>query len=171
MQDSPSILIADDDELLRAELSRSFSKRGFTVEAAANTAEALNLIDKKTFQYAVIDLRMAPGPNGLEVVGALKIKQPHAKSVVFTGFGTIHSAVEAVKLGATQYLTKPASIDEIISALNGKQTQPIKMPSLDEVTEQYVNQVLTEFEGNVSKSAKVLGLHRRSLQRKLTKKS
>jgi two-component system response regulator RegA len=170
MEDDLTILIADDDDLLRSQLSRSFSKRGYKVDSAANTSEALNLIDKKVFKYAIVDLRMAPGPNGLEVIGALKQKQPNTKSIVFTGFGTINSAVEAVKRGATHYLTKPATIDEIISAFDGKQNQPIKMPSLDEVTDQYVNQVLTEFDGNVSKSAKILGLHRRSLQRKLTKK-
>lgn len=167
MSNKFSVLIVDDDELLNKELCKSFTKKGFIPTSAYSAEEAKEIVTSKKFDYAVIDLKMSPGENGLEVVKFIKDNQPNTKSLIFTGFGTISTAVEATKRGAVNYLTKPASINQIISALTDNEEITHQIPSLEEVTNQYVNRILEEFDGNISKSAKALGLHRRSLQRKL----
>ncbi len=169
-----SILIADDDEPLRLRLGKAFSGRGYEVRSAAGVAQALALAKDESPELALVDLRMGDG-GGLELVRELKALDPATNIVVLTGYGSIATAVEAVKLGATHYLTKPADVDEILAAfarsggdvMVGLESKDV--PSLARVEWEHINRVLADSGGNVSKAAKLLGLHRRSLQRKLAK--
>lgn len=163
------ILILEDDVRLTRGLKRDFEDHGYD----ATIANRIGDIPKdQIFTHAVIDLRLAGGDFGLDVVEELKRKTPEIKMVVLSGYGSITTAVEAVKRGAVDYLTKPASFSEIEQALNGKRVKPeadFKRRSLSEVEHEYIDFVLTKNEGNISKTAKDLGLHRQSLQRKLKK--
>ncbi len=174
--DRPSVLVADDDTPFRERLTRAFSERGFDVRAAADGAEAIANAEQESPEYAVLDLRM-PGASGLEVVRALRGIDPGTKTVVLTGYGSIATAVEAVRLGAIHYLTKPADLDDILAAFARAQgqeeaeitTQPSETPSLARVEWEHINRVLVDCGENVTRAARVLGIHRRSLQRKLSK--
>ncbi len=163
------ILILEDDVRLARGLKRDFEDHGYD----AMIANRIGDIPKdQIFTHAVIDLRLSGGDFGLDVVEELKRKTPEIKMVVLSGYGSITTAVEAVKRGAVDYLTKPASFSEIEQALNGKRVKPeadFKRRSLSEVEHEYIDFVLTKNEGNISKTAKDLGLHRQSLQRKLKK--
>ncbi|MDH5491913.1 MAG: response regulator, partial [Myxococcales bacterium] len=126
-------------------------------------------------EHALVDLRM-PGRSGLELVQELHALDPTTKIVVLTGYGSIATAIEAVRLGATHYLTKPADVDEILAAFERRDLPPGELPevpaeapSLARVEWEHINRVLTECGGNVSQAARRLGIHRRSLQRKLSK--
>ena len=172
---APSLLVVDDDEIFRHRLARAFQDRGYRVYAAGNAEEAEKLSTADSPDYAVIDLRM-PGRSGLEVVASLHRANPSTRMVVLTGYGSIATALEAVRLGANHYLTKPAHADEIIAAFsrNDGPTEPsqdieVDAPSLDRVEWEHINRVLADCGGNVSKAARVLGIHRRSLQRKLSR--
>ena len=151
------------------------------------TTTALAAAREDAPEYAVVDLRM-PGRSGIDVVRGLLALDPATVAVVLTGYGSIATAIEAVKAGAAHYLTKPADVDEIISAFDrageagapagGRETlpsprakspDPLPPPSLARVEWEHINRVLSDCGGNVSKAARLLGLHRRSLQRKLTK--
>ncbi|MBN8538687.1 MAG: response regulator [Deltaproteobacteria bacterium] len=163
------ILILEDDVRLARGLKRDFEDHGYD----ATIANQIGDIPKdQIFTHAVFDLRLSGGDFGLDVVEELKRKTPEIKMVVLSGYGSITTAVEAVKRGAVDYLTKPASFSEIEQALNGKRVKPeadFKRRSLSEVEHEYIDFVLTKNEGNISKTAKDLGLHRQSLQRKLKK--
>ena len=171
----PSVLIADDDAPFRERLARAFKERGFDVRAVADGAQAIAAAEEESPEYAVLDLRM-PGASGLEVVRSLRTIDPGTKVVVLTGYGSIATAVEAVRLGATHYLTKPADLDDILAALHrgdpaeGSSTPlPAETPSLARVEWEHINRVLLDCGENVTRAARVLGIHRRSLQRKLSK--
>lgn len=163
------ILICDDDAAFRRRLARSLGERGLEVFESEGASQALDLLSMHELDSAIVDLRM-PGENGLWFVREAHARYPALRMVVLTGFGSIATALDAIRLGAHNYLTKPATVDQIIRAFlpqNVHDTGAISMPSLAEVEAEYVQRVVSECDGNVTQSAKVLGVHRRSLQRKL----
>jgi len=167
-----SVLLVDDDERLRERLADAFRDRGLEVIVAQDHASALDLARARPIDRAVVDLRM-PGPNGLVVVQDLLAIQPTMQIVVATGYGSIATAVEAMRLGARDYLTKPANADQILSSFEVEPDAPedldFEVPSLAKVEREHIERVLQDCNGNVSKAARVLGMHRRSLQYKLAK--
>lgn len=171
----PSMLIVDDDEILRERLARAFRDRGMEVRTASNYDDAMAAARAESPELAVVDLRM-PGKNGLEVVRDLKAIDQHTRIVVLTGYGSIATAVDAVRLGATYYLPKPADADDIIAAFRRGDAPPLEapvsehhVPSLARAEWEHINRVLSDCNGNISEAARRLKLHRRSLQRKLQK--
>ena len=174
-----SILIVDDDEVFRERLARAFRGRGFTVTEVADVPQVAAALRAGLPDFALIDLRLSSG-SGLDVVRRLKRRSPRTAMVVLTGYGSIATALEAVALGAAHYLTKPATIDDILAgfarALPATEAAaPAPVPaehevlSLARVEWEHINRVLTDCDGNVSEAARRLGMHRRSLQRKLSK--
>jgi two-component system response regulator RegA len=172
----PSILVVDDDETYRTRLVRALAARQFEAQGAADGETAVALAKKESPELAVVDLRM-PGISGLDVVRELKAIDATTNIVVLTGYGSIATALEAVRLGATHYLTKPADVDDLLAAFDRankppSETIPIapqNVPSLARAEWEHINRVLTDCGGNISQAARLLGLHRRSLQRKLSK--
>lgn len=170
--EAPTLLVVEDDDLLRERLVRAFCDRGFLAQGAASLSEAQRLSEEAP-EYAVLDLRVGDD-SGLEVLKALLAKDPATRVVMLTGYGSIATAVEAIRLGAVHYLTKPADADQIISALQ-RGTQPDSAApaseplSLARAEWEHINHVLVSVSGNISEAARRLGLHRRSLQRKLAK--
>ncbi len=170
-----AILLVDDEELFRERLAKAFSRRGFTVHTAANFEEAMAIIEDKKPAMAVVDLKM-PGKSGLELIAAAKSIHPRMQMVVLTGYGSIATATEAVKLGALYYLPKPADVDDILSAFAKEpglgiavEQEDFSAPSLARAEWEHINRVLSDCDGNISLAAKKLGVHRRTLQRKLQK--
>lgn len=171
--DQPSLLIVDDDTVFCEVLSEAIGKRGYTVSTAHNVDDGLELAQKEPPEFAVIDLKM-PGKSGLEMVSELKQLDEHTRIVVLTGYASISTAVEAIKLGAIHYLAKPADADDIIAAFyreQGDKDTPIRSKplSVGQVEWEHIHKVLTECDGNVSETARRLNMHRRTLQRKLAK--
>lgn len=172
--EAPSVLVVDDDEVFREQMVRAFGNRGYEAHGAADAEEAEVHARTDSPELAVVDLRM-PERSGLELVRALKEIDPGTKVVVLTGYGSIATAIEAVRLGATHYLTKPADVDDVIAAFDRDEAAesdadvPDRVPSLARVEWEHINRVLTDCNGNVSQAARLLGIHRRSLQRKLAK--
>jgi len=169
---APTMLVVDDDEALRERLARAFRERGFEVTTASRGAEALARAREETPEYAVVDLRM-PDQSGLEVLRRMRALDPSTRILVLTGYGSIATAVEATRLGAVGYLPKPADADEILAAFaghgGGAAGAPIETPSLARTEWEHIQRVLADCGGNVSEAARRLGIHRRSLQRKLQK--
>jgi two-component system response regulator RegA len=169
MTTGESILIADDDETFRARLVRAFAARGYDARGAASAEEAIAAATLESPELAVVDLRM-PGVSGLEVVRALRELDATTRVVVLTGYGSIATAVEAIRLGASNYLTKPADVDEILRAFHPRSPAIEPEPlSLARAEWEHIHRVLGDCGGNVSQAARLLGIHRRSLQRKLAK--
>lgn len=171
----PSILIADDDNVYRKRLARAFVDRGYDVREAGSYEEALEQAKIDSPEMAVVDLRM-PGRSGLELVRDLKGADPMTKIVVVTGYGSISTAVEAMRLEATYFLPKPVDADEILQAFTKAEAPPLTVstpdlpaPSLARAEYEHIQRVLSDCLGNVSEAARRLGMHRRSLQRKLSK--
>jgi two-component system, response regulator RegA len=167
--DCRTLLIVEDDAALRDRLVRAMCDRGFETVGVPDHASALNAARQETPELALVDLRL-PDDSGLMVIRDLKELDPSTVVVVLTGYGSIATAVESIKLGAASYLTKPADADRIVAAFDG--TQPgddAKVPSLARVEWEHIQRVLADCGGNVSKAARALGIHRRSLQRKLSK--
>ncbi|MEK9134154.1 MAG: response regulator transcription factor [Pseudomonadota bacterium] len=172
--DKPSLLLVDDDDTFCQVLSAALERRGFGVRVAHNVAEGLAAAEGDAPEFAVIDLKM-PGPSGLELVKKLKALDAHTRIVVLTGFASVATAVEAIKLGATHYLAKPADADEIVAAFSrdsGNAAVPLeaKPLPLSRLEWEHIQKVLTECGGNISETARRLGMHRRTLQRKLGKR-
>ncbi|MEE9394163.1 MAG: response regulator transcription factor [Planctomycetota bacterium] len=170
-----SLLIVDDDQTLRERIARAFTGRGFEVRVAADGHEAIALAKQDSPEMAIVDLKM-PGPSGLEVVRDLLEIDVSTKIIVLTGYGSIATAIEAVKLGAANYLSKPADADDILAAFERGDNPPLVAnsqsyvaPSLARAEWEHINRVLADSGGNISESARRLGIHRRSLQRKLQK--
>lgn len=170
----PSLLIADDDAVFRDRLARAFRDRGFEVRTASGVDDALALARHESPELAVVDLKM-PGRSGLDLVRELTAIDPATRIVVLTGFGSIATAVEAMRLGAVHYLAKPADADQILAALQrggdagAAATAEFPVASLARAEWEHIQLVLTDCEGNISEAARRLGIHRRSLQRKLHK--
>jgi two-component system response regulator RegA len=167
----PSILIVDDDEVLRERLATAIRARGYEVRTAGSADEAMREVAKDSPEMAVLDLKM-PGGSGLDLLKELRRVDPHTRVLMLTGYGSIATAVEAVREGAVGYLPKPADADEILAALAGTHTQKVpglETPSLARAEWEHIQRVLTDCGGNISEAARRLGIHRRSLQRKLHK--
>ena len=169
-----SLLILDDDEPFLRRLGRAMEKRGFEVTGVDTVAAACALVESRPPAYAVVDLRLEDG-NGLEVVGALRQRRPDARIVVLTGYGAIASAVAAVKIGATDYLAKPADANDVTAALlasnAGKAEPPDHPMTADRIRWEHVQRVYELCDHNVSETARRLNMHRRTLQRMLAKRS
>jgi two-component system response regulator RegA len=170
-----SLLIVEDDDVLRGRLAKAFRERGFEVREAGDAVGASDLARQEPPEYALVDLRLQGG-SGLEVVQALAALDSTTVIVVLTGYGSIATALEAIRLGATHYLTKPADVDEILAGFAraerpAGETPPSAdaTPTLARVEWEHINRVLADSSGNISRAARVLGIHRRSLQRKLAK--
>lgn len=173
MTDARTLLLLDDDDVFAERLARALSARGFEVTRAATVAEALAHARRESPECALVDLRLPDG-HGLDVVGELHAIDATTKIVVLTGYGAIATAVESLKRGASDYLTKPVDADQVMAALDrvegaSEPAPEFTVPSLARVEWEHIQRVLTECQGNVSQAARVLGLHRRSLQRKLSK--
>jgi two-component system response regulator RegA len=170
MTENRSLLIVDDDSAFRERLVRAMRERGFEATGVSDHAAAISAAREESPELAVVDLRLA-GESGLAVVRDLKALDASTVVVVLTGYGSIATAVESMKLGAASYLTKPADADQIVAAFNGNQlAEDVQAPSLARVEWEHIQRILADCGGNVSQAARVLGIHRRSLQRKLAKR-
>lgn len=183
------ILLIDDDAIFAETLGRALGRRGYTVTICTSTSDAKRVIEQTAPERAVVDLRLPDG-SGLCLVTALKQNNPFTSIVVLTGYGSIASAVEAMKLGAKNYLCKPVDADAVVAAFAGSDDdEPDAVPATDEDAEaagsqsapdqpltvmrlewEYINRVLAEHDGNISATARALSMHRRTLQRKLLKR-
>lgn len=169
-----TLLLAEDDDVLRQVLARAFHGRGYDVVAANDLKEAKRLCDLQPPDFAVVDLKLG-NESGLELIDHLTRSYPQIRAVILTGYASIATAVEAIKLGAKYYLTKPVDADEIIAALYRDEGDsgitPSERPcSVRRLEWEHIQQVLQQCEGNVSETARKLGMHRRTLQRKLSKR-
>jgi len=172
--DGRSVLVVEDDDQLRERLLRSLAQRGFEVRGAADAREATALAEEESPECALVDLRLG-NESGLDVVRRLRAIDGATRIVVLTGYGSIATALDALRSGAVHYLTKPAGLDEIIAAFDhdgspAKDPPPTSIPSLDRVEWEHIDRVLLAAGGNITQAAALLGLHRRSLQRKLAKR-
>ncbi len=167
-----SMLVVDDDDVFRTRLGKAFQDRGFEVRTAPSAELAMRLARQDSPEFAVVDLRM-PGASGLDVVRELHAIDPATAIVMLTGYGSIATAVEAVRAGALHYLSKPVDVDQILAAFAGTALPEVRgelgVPSLARVEWEHIQRVLSDCDGNISRAARLLGLHRRSLQRKLSK--
>jgi two-component system response regulator RegA len=169
------ILLVDDDDIFRCRLAQAFNDRGFNTCHASNISQAYENFIQYRPSYSVIDLKLAD-QSGLTLLSKLLEEDASIKAVLLTGYGTISTTVQALKIGAINYLTKPTDADSILKALGLSSYNQIKkqklhsdQPDLAQVEWNHINQVLNDCSGNITKAAKLLGLHRRSLQRKLQK--
>lgn len=173
-----SILLVDDSIVLRDRLAQAFQERGFRVEVASNYDEALSVFRQNPTDLAVVDLRM-PGKTGLALVPQLKKISPESRVLILSGFGSISTAIDAVRLGATNFLPKPADADDILAAFARGDSdveipqaeEEIPVPTLAQAEWEHIHRVLADCSGNISEAARRLGIHRRSLQRKLRKRA
>lgn len=173
-EEGRSVLVVEDDDALRERLLRSLAGRGFDTRGAADLERAITLAEEESPECALVDLRLG-GQSGLEVVRRLHEIDPATRIVVLTGYGSIATALDALRSGAVHYLTKPAELDEIIAAFDhdgspAKELPPTSVPSLDRALWEHIDRVLHDAGGNITQAAALLGLHRRSLQRKLAKR-
>lgn len=173
-----SILLVDDSFVLRDRLALAFEERGFRVSVAGNYDEAIDVFRSAPTDFAVLDLRM-PGKPGLALIPEMKKINPQTRILILSGFGSISTAVDAVRLGATNFLPKPADADDILNAFaraNAEIGIPqaeegIPVPTLAQAEWEHIHRVLSDCGGNISEAARRLGIHRRSLQRKLRKRA
>ena len=171
-EESASILLVDDDTTFCKVLSAALEKRGFAVTVAHSVEQAIPVAEGNPPEFAVVDLKMSGAP-GLALVKILHGLDPNTRIVVLTGYASIATAVEAIKLGATQYLAKPANADEIVAAFDHTpdgntplKSQPTQIENLEW---EHIQRVLQENDNNISATARALNMHRRTLQRKLAK--
>jgi two-component system response regulator RegA len=172
--DKPSLLIVDDDATFALVLARSLGKRGYATLVAHAIPAATELARHHRPAYAVVDLKLAEN-SGLVLIEQLAALVPGINIIMLTGYASIATAVEAVKLGATHYLCKPATVDEILDAFslrsgNSEVALPENPLSVDRLEWEHIQKVLQDNDGNISATARILGMHRRTLQRKLQKR-
>lgn len=173
-----SLILADDSPLFRERLGRALRERGLHVRTAADYDEAMQLAREATPDLAVVDLRM-PGKSGLELLRDLLKLNPNIRVLVLSGFGSIATAVDAVKLGAVNFLPKPADADDVLNAFHRSHValpdvapaETPEVPTLARAEWEHIHRVLADCDGNISEAARRLGIHRRSLQRKLRKRA
>ena len=168
------ILLVDDDTVYRERLARAFADRGHIVATAWDCGSARDEAARLHPHAAVLDLRL-PTCSGIDLLRQLRVDHPHIRVLMLTGYGSIANAMEAVRLGAWDYLTKPADADQILAALatppseRGSTEHEFTPPSLDRIEWEHIQRVMADHGGNISRTAESLGLHRRTLQRKLQK--
>ena len=172
--DCPDLLLVDDDVTFCRVLSQALMARGFEVRVAHNVAEGQAAAELSPPEYAVIDLKM-PGPSGLDLVQKLKSLDAQTRIIVLTGHASVATAIEAIKLGAVHYLAKPADADEVVAAFQREAGDTgvlveARSISVGRVEWEHIQKVLMECQGNISETARRLGMHRRTLQRKLLKR-
>ena len=169
-----NLLIVEDDKAFLERLARAMEARGFIVRTSETVADGLAQIARSAPAFAVVDLRLGDG-NGLDVVSALKRQRPEARAIVLTGYGNIATAVTAVKMGAVDYLSKPADADDVVAALlaidNDKSELPNNPMSADRVRWEHIQRIYEMCNRNVSETARRLNMHRRTLQRILAKRA
>jgi two-component system response regulator RegA len=169
-----TLLIVEDDRLFLQRLARAMETRGFSVRTAETVSEGLQQVEASAPAFAVVDMRLGDG-NGLDVISALKKRRPEARGIVLTGYGNIVTAVTAVKLGAVDYLSKPADADEVAAALlatgENKPAPPENPMSADRVRWEHIQRIYELCGRNVSETARRLNMHRRTLQRILAKRA
>ena len=169
-----TLLIVDDDKAFLQRLARAMEARGFVVDAAGSVEEGLASLRRCPPAFAVVDMRLDDG-NGIDVIAALKEVRPESRAVVLTGYGNIATAVTAVKIGAVDYLAKPADADDVYNALtaspNDKPQPPENPMSADRVRWEHIQRVYELCDRNVSETARRLNMHRRTLQRILAKRA
>ena len=169
-----SLLIVEDDHSFLQRLAKALEQRGFTVTTAESVAEGLLQVEKAAPAFAVVDMRLADG-NGLDVISALKLRRPDARGIILTGYGNIATAVNAVKLGAVDYLAKPVDADDVVAALLAQDNTKIEPPenpmSADRVRWEHIQRIYEMCGRNVSETARRLNMHRRTLQRILAKRA
>jgi len=170
----PRLLVVDDDQTFGQVLGRALERRGFCVQIATDIPGALARAAEAPPQYAVLDLSL-PESSGLTLIPRLKHLDPDVRIVVLTGYASVATAVEAIKLGAVHYLAKPANADDVVASLNRVEGNPTveveqRPPSVAQIQWEHIQRVLTENGGNVSAAARALSMHRRTLQRKLAKR-
>lgn len=177
MIEGKKLLIVDDDDILRSRMKRAMQRRGFVVFEGDGYETAIEIAHQYQPDYAVLDLKM-PGRNGIDILKDIVEILPQLKAVMLTGYGSIANAVEAVKLGAINYMTKPADADEICRALGFDiavvEAKPVEQESfgtqsLAEAQWEHIQRVLADCNGNISQAARQLDIPRRTLQRKLKK--
>lgn len=170
-----TLLLVDDDDAFRRVLARALERRGYSVSVAASVESAIGKAEAQPPEFAVVDLKM-PGQSGLMLIEKLIELDPNTRVVMLTGYASIATAIEAIKLGAVHYLAKPCDADEIVAALHrdseGDPTMPVSGSplSVDRLEWEHIQRVLAENHGNVSATARALRMHRRTLQRKLGKR-
>jgi two-component system response regulator RegA len=173
MTPQSKFLVVDDDAAFRTRLVKALGARGFSAQGAGSVDEAIEVARDFHPDAAVVDLKMPGGKSGLDLVPDLVAKHPGVQVVVLTGYGSIATAVEAVRKGAINYLSKPADADQILAAFETDaepaSDSPEGIPSLARVEWEHIQRILTDCGGNISLAARKLGIHRRSLQRKLGK--
>lgn len=173
-----SILLVDDSIVLRDRLGQAFQERGFRVSVAGNHDEAVAVFTQFPTDLAVLDLRM-PGKPGLVLLQELKQINPATQFLILSGFGSIATAIDAIRLGATNFLPKPADADDILNAFArgglevevAEAEEDIPVPTLAQAEWEHIHRILADCGGNISEAARRLGIHRRSLQRKLRKRA
>jgi two-component system response regulator RegA len=169
-----SLLIVDDDHVFLQRVARAMETRGYSVTIAESVKDGLAEVESRPPAFAVVDMRLGDG-NGLDVISALKQRRPEARGIVLTGYGNIATAVTAVKMGAIDYLAKPADADEIHQALmalpDHKPAPPENPMSADRVRWEHIQRVYELCGRNVSETARRLNMHRRTLQRILAKRA
>ena len=174
IDDNNSLLILDDDQPFLKRLSVAMEKRGFNVLPASSMAECSRIIESDCPNYAIIDLRLSDG-TGLDAVESIRNLNPKSKIIVLTGYGAIATAVAAVKIGAIDYLSKPADANDILNALvfsdQSKPPPPVNPMSADRVKWEHIQRIFELCNRNVSETARRLNMHRRTLQRILAKRS
>ena len=174
MPSDRSLLIVEDDKSFLQRLARAMEGRGFAVTTAELVAEGLTQLETASPAFAVVDMRLEDG-NGLDVISALKRRRPDARAIILTGYGNIATAVNAVKLGAVDYLSKPVDADDVVAALlalDGRKAEPPENPmSADRVRWEHIQRIYELCGRNVSETARRLNMHRRTLQRILAKRA
>ncbi len=169
-----SLLIVEDDKSFLQRLARAMETRGFAVSTAESVADGLLQVEKSPPAFAVVDMRLADG-NGLDVISAMKKRRPDARAIILTGYGNIATAVNAVKLGAVDYLAKPIDADDVVAALLAVENKKIEPPenpmSADRVRWEHIQRIYELCGRNVSETARRLNMHRRTLQRILAKRA
>jgi two-component system response regulator RegA len=174
MPSDRSLLIVEDDKSFLQRLARAMEGRGFAVTTAESVADGLSHLETSSPAFAVVDMRLEDG-NGLDVISALKRRRPDARAIILTGYGNIATAVNAVKLGAVDYLSKPVDADDVVAALlalDGRKAEPPENPmSADRVRWEHIQRIYELCGRNVSETARRLNMHRRTLQRILAKRA
>jgi two-component system response regulator RegA len=169
-----TLLIVEDDKSFLQRLARAMETRGFVVSTAESVADGLLQVEKAAPAFAVVDMRLGDG-NGLDVISAMKKRRPEARAIILTGYGNIATAVNAVKLGAVDYLAKPVDADDVAAALlalDNKKIEPPENPmSADRVRWEHIQRIYELCGRNVSETARRLNMHRRTLQRILAKRA